>query len=271
MIKALLAAVAAASLTTTLPVLADQAKEKVVEAGVVRETASIKATVQSVDLDQRIVTLKGSDGKVFDLKVGPEARFVSRNDNISLSLYDNGAVRAGIVGKLIWSRDSSDHAALNGVHDVKFGGEAGVFAEVYPTDWLRVRGEVRHGIRSHDGVVADVSADAFHDITEKVRISGGPRLSAATEGYYDAFYGVNAAEAAASGLTAYNPTSGGLKSIGVGGAVTWKTTDNVTTSLFGEYARLQGPAARSSIVRERGSRDQFTVGVSATYRFNFTF
>lgn len=204
-------------------------------------------------------------------KVGPEARFVSRNDNISLSLYDNGAVRAGIVGKLIWSRDSSDHAALNGVHDVKFGGEAGVFAEVYPTDWLRVRGEVRHGIRSHDGVVADVSADAFHDITEKVRISGGPRLSAATEGYYDAFYGVNAAEAAASGLTAYNPTSGGLKSIGVGGAVTWKTTDNVTTSLFGEYARLQGPAARSSIVRERGSRDQFTVGVSATYRFNFTF
>ena len=28
-------------------------------------------------------------------KAGPEARFTSRNDGISLSLYDSGAVRAG--------------------------------------------------------------------------------------------------------------------------------------------------------------------------------
>lgn len=220
---------------------------------------------------------EGAKGTTFKLspmislgKAGPEARFVSRYDNISLSLYDSGAVRAGIAGKILWGRDSNDYAVLNGLDPVRFGGEAGVFVEIYPTDWLRVRGEVRHGIRSHNGVVADVSADAFHDITETVRLSGGPRLSAATEGYFDAYYGVNAVEAAASGLTPYNPGSG-LKSIGVGGAVTWKTTENITTSLFGEYARLQGAAAESSIVRERGSRDQVTVGVSATYRFDFTF
>lgn len=103
MIKALLAAVAAASLTTTLPVLADQAKEKVVEAGVVRETASIKATVQSVDLDQRVVTLKGSDGKVFDLKVGPEARNLAqvKPGDIVLAQYSEAIaveVKKGGVG-----------------------------------------------------------------------------------------------------------------------------------------------------------------------------
>ena len=43
----------------------------------------------------------------------------------------------------------------------------------------------------------------------------------------------------------------------------------MTASLFGEYARLAGPAADSSLVRERGDRDQFTVGVSTTYRFDF--
>ncbi|MGB3503617.1 MAG: MipA/OmpV family protein [Mesorhizobium sp.] len=204
-------------------------------------------------------------------KAGPQARFVSRNDNISLSLYDNGALRAGIAGKLIWGRDSNDHAVLNGVHSIPFGGEAGVFAEVYPTDWLRVRGEARYGIRSHSGVVVDVAADAFHDVTDTVRISAGPRLSAASEGYFDAYYGVNNAESLASGLTRFTPSSGGLKSVGAGGAITWKTTDQFTTSLFGEYARLQGPAARSSIVRERGSRDQLTLGVSATYRFDFSF
>ena len=54
-----------------------------------------------------------------------------------------------------------------------------------------------------------------------------------------------------------------------GGAITWKATDNVTASLFTEYSRLMGPAADSTIVKERGSRDQLTVGVSTSYRFDF--
>jgi MipA family protein len=33
---------------------------------------------------------------------------------------------------------------------------------------------------------------------------------------------------------------------------------------------LLGPAADSSLVEERGSENQFKVGVSATYRFDFT-
>lgn len=219
---------------------------------------------------------EGADGMSFKVspiislgKVGPEARFVSRNDNISLSLYDSGAVRAGVAGKLIWERDSDDFEELKGLDPVRFGGELGVFAEVYPTDWLRVRGEVRHGIRSHDGIVADLSADAFYDVTDVIRLSAGPRLSAATDGYFDSYYGVNAEESAASGLSAFDP-DGGLKSIGVGGAITWKTTENLTTSLFAEYSRLQGSAADSSIVQERGSKDQFMIGVSAAYKFNFS-
>ena len=39
---------------------------------------------------------------------------------------------------------------------------------------------------------------------------------------------------------------------------------------FGEYARLMGQAADSSLVKERGDANQFTVGVSASYRFDFT-
>jgi outer membrane scaffolding protein for murein synthesis (MipA/OmpV family) len=154
------------------------------------------------------------------------------------------------------------------MRDVKLGGEAGAFVEAYPTDWMRVRAEVRRGIRSHDGVVADVAADAFVDVTDTIRVSAGPRASFASKGYMNAWYGVNAAESAASGLAQYDP-SGGLKSIGVGGAVTWKTTDRLTTSAFGEYSRLQGAAADSSLVRQRGSRDQLMFGVSATYKFDF--
>ena len=201
-------------------------------------------------------------------KAGPEARFSSRNDNISLALIDDGHVRAGLTGKFLWGRDN-DSKELQGLEPVKWGGEAGGFFEFYPTDWMRVRSEVRHGIRSHSGVVADFAADAFYDITPDVRISGGPRLSLATAKYFDAYYGVSAAEATASGLGEYHPGSG-VKSVGVGGAITWKVTDPITASLFGEYSRLQGPAAGSTLVRERGSPDQFMIGVSTSYRFDFS-
>lgn len=200
---------------------------------------------------------------------GTVTRFSSRNDNISFGLIDTGDFRAGLVGKLLLPRDSSDYRGLEGLHDVKFGGEAGLFAEFYPTDWLRVRGEVRRGIRTHNGYVGDLAIDAFTDVTPRIRISGGPRLSAASSDYFKAYYGVSDAESLTSGLSPYSP-GGGFRSVGVGGAITWKTTDKVTTSLFAEYARLLGPAADSSLVRERGSADQFLVGLSATYRFDFT-
>lgn len=201
-------------------------------------------------------------------KAGNPVRFSSRNDNISLALVDQGDLRVGLNGKFLWKRDN-DEDAIRGLDPVRWGGEIGGFFEFYPLDWMRMRTEVRHGVRAHKGVVADIAVDAFHDVTPEIRLSGGPRVSFASAKYFDAYYGVNAAEAVRSGLSEYDPGSG-IRSMGVGGAITWKVSDPVTTSLFGEYSRLMGPAADSSIVRERGTRNQFTFGASASYRFDFT-
>jgi outer membrane scaffolding protein for murein synthesis (MipA/OmpV family) len=202
-------------------------------------------------------------------KSGQSVRYSSRNDNPSFAFYDNGPVRVGIVGKLIMPRDKDDSDDLKGLKPVRFGLEAGIFGEVYPTDWLRVRGEVRHGIRSHTGTVADISADAFTDITPTIRLSAGPRVSMASKGYVDAYYGVNARESLRSGLSQYNP-KGGITSAGLGAAIDWKATENIDASVFAEYKRLVGDVADSSLVRERGSKNQFVFGLSSTYRFDFT-
>jgi outer membrane protein len=202
-------------------------------------------------------------------RAGSTVRFSSRNDNPAFAFVDTGAFRAGLAGKLIFTRDQDTSDDLKGLDPVRFGGELGAFAEVYPTDWLRLRGEVRHGIRSHDGVVGELAADAFVDVTDTIRVSGGPRLTAATSDYFDAYYGVDAAEAAASGLSQYKP-SGGLQSVGLGTAITWQATEKIEASAFAEYKRLMGPAADSSLVKERGTRNQVLVGLSATYRFDFT-
>jgi outer membrane protein len=200
---------------------------------------------------------------------GTGPRFSSRNDNPSFALVDNGGFRAGIVGRYVPERDEGDDKDLRGLKKVKWGAEIGGFAEVYPTDWLRARAEVRQGIRSHDGLVADVAIDAFTDIAPDLQLSGGPRATFATGGYFDSYYGVNDQQAAASGLTPYDP-SAGLQSYGVGTALTWNATENLSTSAFAEYKRLAGPAADSSLVREKGSKNQFLIGLSASYKFNFT-
>ncbi len=200
---------------------------------------------------------------------GTGPRFSSRNDNPSFALVDNGGFRAGIVGRYVPERDPDDDSDLHGLKKVKWGAEVGGFAEVYPTDWLRARAEVRQGIRSHDGLVADLAVDAFTDIAPDLQLSGGPRATFATGGYFDSYYGVNDKQAAASGLKPYDP-SAGIQSYGVGTALTWNATENLSTSAFAEYKRLAGPAADSSLVREKGSKNQFVIGVSASYKFNFT-
>lgn len=198
-------------------------------------------------------------------KAGNVTRFTSRNDSASFSLYDAGDVRVGVAGRLVMPDDKD----IKGLDDLEFGAEVGGFAEYYPTDWLRLRAEVLQGIRSHSGLVADLAADAFTDVAPGVRVSAGPRASIASSDYMDAYYGVSASEAAASGLSEYDP-GGGVQSVGVGGAVTWQATDKITTGVFAEYSRLTGPAGDSSLVRDRGSRNQFLIGVGATYRFGFT-
>lgn len=200
-------------------------------------------------------------------KVGRVAPFVSRNDNISLALIDTDTFRMGPNAKLLFPRKDDDRD-LRGLGTVPWGAELGAFADYYPTRWLRLRGEVRHGLGAHGGIVGNLSADAFHDITPALRLSAGPRMSLGTSGYFKPYFGVNTVQSAASGLAVYKPGSG-VKSIGFGGALTWKTTDKLTTSLFAEYSRLQGPAASSSLVRQRGNENQYMIGVSATYRFDF--
>lgn len=201
-------------------------------------------------------------------RAGEVARFDSPNDNFEFAFIDTHSFSAGLAGKLLFKRDSGTSDDLKGLDPIKFGGEIGGFAEFYPVDWMRVRGELRQGIRSHKGVVGEVAADAFYDVTPVIRVSGGPRINFASKDYFKAYYGVDAEEARASGLSEYKP-GGGLQSLGLGGAVTWKTTDKITTSLYGEYERLQGPAKNSSLVQERGSANQFSFGMTATYRFDF--
>jgi MipA family protein len=202
----------------------------------------------------------------FSMGRGLGSRWLTlEDDNISIGLINGDRWRLGVTGRLVWSREEkSSRVALAGLGNTRFGGEAGAFAEFYPTEWLRARVDLRQGFVAHRSLMADLKLDAFTRLGNGWTIAAGPRVSFAGGDYMDRFFGVNAAQAALSGLPQYNPRSG-LLSYGVAAQVGYKWNARVETVAFVQYSRLAAEAARAPLVVQRGSRDQVTVGVSTRW------
>jgi hypothetical protein len=72
--------------------------------GMKERTVKVEATVQAIDLPKRVVTLKGSKGNIFDLKVGEEAKNLPQvkvGDLVTVQYYESLAfqvIKAGQAG-----------------------------------------------------------------------------------------------------------------------------------------------------------------------------
>ena len=156
-------------------------------------------------------------------------------------------------------------ADLPGLPEVKFGIEAGVFAETYITPALRLRSELRQGIGAHRALTGELAADLVaRQGLEGFVLTAGPRIGWGSAKYNRAYFGVPAGVPAV-GFAPYTP-SAGINSLG---AMTGAHVPlGQALGLFGYagYSRLVGPAARSPIVAA-GSRDQLSAGLALTFRF----
>ena len=135
------------------------------------------------------------------------------------------------------------------------------------TPWLRTRAEVRQGFGGHHGVVSDLTADIVVPVTPKLTLSGGPRLTLATDKAQDPYYSVTASQAVSSGLPVYT-AKGGVQSWGLGAQARYTWSPQWAAYTYLEYQRLSGDAANSPLVSLRGSRDQIQVGTGVTYSFD---
>ena len=190
------------------------------------------------------------------------------NDGFDFEFIETDNFRAGAVANWHSQRDVTGGVPRGFRHigsiDLSF--EGGAFAEFWPSEVLRTRMELRHGVIGGKGTIADVSADAVWRPTPAVVVTLGPRLSVADSDFMRAYYTVDANLAAARGLPAYNAQAG-LRSYGAGSMFKYKWSDNWTTMSFVEYQRLAGSAGNSPLIDLRGTENQVSVGLGATYTF----
>lgn len=201
-------------------------------------------------------------------RAGAAEQFRGPRDAASIALFDFGDLRAGPAAKLVAARKANNFAELNGLGDVNTAYEIGGFVDYFPVDWFRTRVEVLQGFGGHQGVVANVSADFIVPIIERLIISAGPRFTWESTAATAPYFGITAAQAAMSGLPAFN-AQGGAHSVGFGTQVSYRFTPQWEVHSYVEYQRLLGDAANSPLVTQRGSRNQTTFGIGASYSFDF--
>jgi MipA family protein len=211
-------------------------------------------------------------GPVFSIRnVGTPPEYFGPRDSFGFTVLNLGPVRIGPAVQIVWERRASSDPALNGLGDIDFALQAGAFAEYWPAQWLRLRGEVRQGFGGEKGVTGDLFMDAVVPAGQ-FRFSGGPRVtlqSTAAVSPYFSITPVQSANSTVAGLPAlpvYN-ASGGLYSYGAGGQGEYFLNPQWATYSYIEYERLTGSAADSPLVIQRGSSNQFTFAVGARYSF----
>lgn len=213
----------------------------------------------------------GSDG----FKAGPDLGFTFGalewgRMNVGNGVHgipDAGLSMRGAL-RVVGSRDAAETPALAGLEDIDRAVELGLGVTYSQTAWTAF-GEVRKGVTGHSAVTGTVGADLIFRPSDHWLVKAGPRVNFGDSDYANTYFGVSAAEAAASRFAAHDAQGGAL---GAGVEVQGTYFLDDTWALEGaiSYERLLGDAADSPITAT-GSEDQWRlrIGVSRMFTLNF--
>jgi len=203
--------------------------------------------------------------------------FASVEEGVGYNYLINDNWRIGPVARYDFGRDEDgdsifriggDTDDLRGLGDVDGTVELGAFVE-YKMDALKFSFDVLQGIGGHESLRGSAEA-SYNGMTnfygQPIAYSFGPELQWAGSDYHNAYFGVNSAQSAASGLSQYK-ADGGFLSYGLGGNMMMPLNERITAITLAKYNHLGDEAANSSLVEERGSEHQGIFGAFITYGF----
>lgn len=164
-------------------------------------------------------------------------------------------------------REASDSPTLAGTNTVDWAIEVGA-GIAYRYDWLRGFVQARQSFNGNHGQVVDFGLDIITQPMDRFTFVFGPRATWASDDYMSTYFGVTAAEAAASPggpMAAYN-ASAGFETVGATARISYALTERTSVHVQGEWERLVDDAANSPITSDE---NQFSIGIGLTRKFSF--
>jgi MipA family protein len=186
-------------------------------------------------------------------------------DDLRFRLLDLGAVSFGPLVGYRFGREEDDGDLLNGLGDIDGGIVGGGFASVKSGPLAASVSYHRQFSGDDTGAIVRLGLSAEHAVTERVTVTADIGTTWADQDYMDAYFGIDAAQSANSGL-AVHTADASIKDVNVGLKAGMMLTDAWKLTLAGRYTRLLGDAADSPVVE---TANQFSGSATATYRFNW--
>lgn len=146
-------------------------------------------------------------------------------------------------------RDEDDADRLNGLGDIDFAATVGAKAS-YNWNGLELYASVDQTIDGSESLIGTFGAEYQAPVTEQLILGAGAEAVVANDKHMEAYFGVDAEQAARSGLSEYKAEAG-LKRVNVSASATYLLSENWMVRGEASLGILTGDAADSPIVEEK--------------------
>lgn len=191
--------------------------------------------------DYRILPLP-----IIDLKEGP--LFANLRNGVGVTPIDGEHVTAGVSAVFLQGYRRRD--VPTGVDKLSDGVGARAFVNIRSGGFVTTVGIVKGVSGQTKGVIADANLTYPIEATSRLTLSPTIGTTWADAKYNDGYFGIDAAEAAASGLRAYS-AGAGFKDVSGALTASYRLTDRVTLSATGGVTTLVGDAKDSPLVEKK--------------------
>jgi MipA family protein len=178
--------------------------------------------------------------------------------------------RLGVAGQFIRKRDDVEDDRVDALRSVDASVLVGLIAGydllADPQRDLVLEVEGRQDVANDNGFLGTIRGRYGSPLAEQWRLDALVETTWASEDYMSSYFGIDAGDAARSGLDQFNADEG-FKDIAFGGSLTYRFFEHWSATGTATYTRLLGDAEDSPVVEDRGDENQIFGGVLVNYRF----
>jgi MipA family protein len=178
--------------------------------------------------------------------------------------------RLGLAGQFIKERNDVENNQVDDLKSVDASVMLGLIAGydflATPQNDLALEVEGRQDVASDNGFLGTIRGRYGHLFAERWRLDTLVATTWASEDYMSSYFGIDAGDAAHSGLDQFNADEG-FKEVAFGASLTYRFLERWSTTVTGLYTRLTGDAADSPVVDDVGDENQLFGAFLINYRF----